>query len=99
MSQIQVTSSLLKAKAEELNAQNAQLKTQIEHLEETEATLRSMYEGESSNAFHSAFTRDKTQMMNFYNAIQQYVQVLQNVAARYAKAESQNVELATVRKY
>lgn len=98
MSQIQVNSSLLKARAEELDAQNAQLKTQIQHLEETEATLRSMYEGESSNAFHSAFTKDKAQMLNFYNAIQRYVQVLQNIAADYERVEGINVGIVTNRK-
>lgn len=99
MSQIQVTATQLKAKAEELSAQNTQLKAQIELLDETEQSLNAMWEGEANTAFHNAFQRDKTQLGNFYNAIQQYVQVLQNVAARYAQAESQNVDIANTRKY
>ena len=53
----------------------------------------------ANTAFHTAFQRDKTQFTNFFNAIQQYIQVLQNVAARYAQAESQNIDIATTRTY
>ena len=99
MSQIQVTSAQLRAKAEELSAQNTQLKAQIELLDETEQSLNAMWEGDANTAFHTAFQRDKAQLSNFHAAILQYVQVLQNVAARYAQAESQNVEIANARKY
>ena len=99
MSEIHVTVSQLKSKAEELSAQNTQLKTQIELLDEIEQNLNAMWEGDANTAFHSAFQRDKVQLTNFYNAIQQYVLVLQNVAARYAQAESQNVDIANTRKY
>ena len=95
MSEIQVTAAQLRAKAEELGAQNSQLRAQIEALSEAEQRLNSMWEGEANTAFQ----RDKTQFTNFFNAIQQYVQVLENVAARYTQAESQNVDIATTRTY
>ena len=97
MPEIQVTTAQLRAKAEELSAQNAQLKAQIERLEETELSLNAMWEGEANTAFHAAFQRDKVQFTNFYQAIQQYIQVLQSVATRYAQAESRNVEIANTR--
>lgn len=99
MAQVTLTSALLKSKAEELSAQNSQLKAQINLLEETEGNLNSMWEGDANTAFHTAFNNDKIQITNFYNAIQQYVQVLQNVAARYAQVEGQNAEIASARKY
>ena len=97
MPEIQVTTAQLRAKAEELSAQNAQLKAQIERLEETELSVSAMWEGEANAAFHAAFQRDKVQFTNFYNAIQQYIQVLQSVAARYAQAESQNIDIVNTR--
>lgn len=99
MSEIYVTAAQLKSKAEELSAQNTQLKAQIELLDETEQSLNAMWEGDANTAFHSAFQRDKNQLTNFYSAILQYVAALQNVAARYAQAESQNVDIANTRKY
>jgi WXG100 family type VII secretion target len=99
MSEIYVTAAQLKAKAEELSAQNNQLKAQIELLDETEQSLNAMWEGDANTAFHAAFQRDKAQLTNFYNAIGQYAAVLQNAAARYAQAESQNVDIANTRKY
>ena len=99
MSEIQVTAAQLRAKAEELGAQNSQLRAQIEALAEAEQRLNSMWEGEANTAFHTAFQRDKTQFTNFFNAIQQYVQVLENVAVRYTQAESQNTDIAASRTY
>lgn len=99
MAEIQVTSAQLLAKAEELGAQNTQLRAQIEALTEAEQRLNAMWEGDANTAFHTAFQRDKTQFTNFFNAIQQYIQVLQNVAARYTQTERQNVDIATTRTY
>lgn len=96
---IRISTAELRAKAEEMAAQNAQLKAQIEALSDTEQRLNSMWEGDANAAFHAAFQRDKTQFTNFYNAIQLYIQALQNVATRYAQAESQNVDIATTRTY
>ena len=58
-----------------------------------------MWEGEANDAFHNAFTRDKVQMDNFYNAIQQYAAVLDNIAAKYEAAEATNTNTATTRTY
>lgn len=99
MSYFQVTSSQLKAKAEELRNLNATFKSTTGELEELEATLGSQWEGEAKNAFHQAFTRDKVQMDNFYNAIEQYVNVLLTIAAKYENAESINTQTATTRTY
>ena len=38
-------------------------------------------------------------MHNFYNAIEQYVQKLEQIAAAYEKAEKKNTSTATTRKY
>lgn len=99
MSEIQVTSATLRSKSEELNQLNEQFKQAVSTLTEEEGTLRSQYEGEASDAFHAAFTKDITQMNNFYNAIAQYVQKLIQIADAYEKAEQANVATANTRKY
>lgn len=99
MSEIQVTSSTLKSKADELEQLNDQFKNAVSSLTDEERELRSQFEGEASDAFHNAFSSDITQMNNFYNAIAQYVQKLRQIADSYEKAESTNVDTATQRNY
>jgi WXG100 family type VII secretion target len=99
MSEIIVTSATLRSKAEELNQLNEQFKSAVSSLTDEENTLRGQFEGEASDTFHSAFTKDTTQMNNFYNAIAQYVQKLLSIAEAYEKAEQTNVATATTRNY
>lgn len=99
MSQFQVTAAQLKTKAEELRNLNATFKSTTGELEELEATLGSQWEGEAKDAFHQAFSRDKIQMDNFYNAIEQYVNVLINISVKYQNAENLNTQTASNRTY
>ncbi|MBQ7203374.1 MAG: WXG100 family type VII secretion target [Eubacterium sp.] len=99
MSQIRVTASQLRAQAEALRTTNNNFKARVGNLESTEAQLKSMWEGEANDAFHAAFTRDKIQMDNFYNAIMQYATVLDNIATKYENAEATNTNTATTRTY
>ncbi len=99
MAQIRVTAAQLKAQAEALRATNARFKSRVQNLESTEAQLKGMWEGEANDAFHAAFTRDKVQMDNFYNAIEQYATVLDNIAIKYENAENINTNTATTRTY
>ena len=69
MAIIRVTAAQLKTGAEELRNLNQQFKAAVSDLESTEGSLNSMWEGEARNAFHQAFTNDKTQMDNFFNAL------------------------------
>ncbi|MBS5522104.1 MAG: WXG100 family type VII secretion target [Clostridiales bacterium] len=99
MSQFQVTASELTRQAETLTQLNQNLQSQITVLENTEASLMGMWEGEAKNAFHNAFQNDKAKMQNFKTAIDQYVAALQNIAAKYAQAEAANVNTASTRNY
>ncbi len=99
MAQIRVTMSQLKTQAEQLEALNEQFKSQVNELEATEQQLGTMWEGEAKEAFHNAFTSDKVQMDNFYNAIKSYVQVLLMNAAKYSQAENASYQLAAERTY
>lgn len=99
MAEFNVTASQLKAKAGELKQINATYKTKVNALEEQEASLASMWEGEAKDAFRNAFKRDKTNMDNFYNAIEQYVAVMEEIAARYMQTEAINVQTASNRSY
>lgn len=99
MALIRVTASQLKAQAENLRTTNSNFKAQVANLENQELSLKNMWEGEANDAFHAAFCRDKIQMDNFFNAIQQYIAVLENIAAKYEQAEAQNTSTATTRNY
>lgn len=99
MAEIKVTASQLNAKAEELEGLNNQFKNTVNALEETETTLMGMWDGEAKDTFHQAFNNDKTQMNNYFNAIAQYVNVMRQIAAKYAQAEAANVGTASQRKY
>ncbi len=99
MSEIIVTASELRSKAQELTQINEQFRNAVISMKEEEEALRSQYEGEASDAFHNAFTRDTTQMNNFYNAITQYVYKLLEIARNYERAEQANVSTANTRKY
>ncbi len=96
---IRVSAAEMLAKADELENLNNQFKTQIDALEATEGTLIGMWEGETKEAFHTAFHNDKVQLTNFYNAIKLYVLSLRQIAARYQQAEATNMETATARTY
>ena len=96
---MKVTASQLNAKASELKELNTRFKAQVTELEQSELTLKSMWEGAANDAFHRAFETDKIQMNNFYNAIEMYVVRLAEIAARYQQAEATNQEIATNRTY
>ena len=96
---MRVTTSQLITKANELKELNARFHEQIVALEGQEESLRGMWEGEANDAFHAAFTSDKVQMTNFYNAIEMYVARLNEIAAKYQQAEQVNQEIATNRSY
>lgn len=95
MSEIQVTTATLISKAEELTQLNEQFKKAVESLKQEEQALRTSYEGESSDAFHAAFTKDSIQMDNFYNAIAQYAQKLLQIAESYEKTEQANISIVS----
>lgn len=99
MAELKVTASQLLSKAEELKNLNSTFNSRANALEETETALAGMWDGEAKEAFHKAFISDRTQMKNFYNAIEQYVSVMEQIAAKYSQAEASNVETATSRKY
>ncbi len=97
--QITVTTALLKSKAEELRALNSKFKTEISNLESQESALNGMWDGDANDAFHQNFSRDIIQMNNFYNAIEKYVQVLNQIGEEYDKAERVNVSIAQTKKF
>ena len=99
MATIMISSSMLNARAQELDDLNNQFKTQVSALEEKEQALKAMYEGDAATAFHNAFARDKVQMDNFFNCITRYAQVMREIAAKMAQTESENQNIATTRSY
>lgn len=99
MAYIYLESSSLSERANELEALNERLMGIIENLNDYEANLSSMWEGEAKDAFRTAYQRDAVQMRNFYNAIVVYVLKLRTIIERYRQREMMNVEKATTRTY
>lgn len=94
-----VSVSELASRAEQLRSLNSQFRTAVTELENTEGNLMSLWEGDAQKTFHNAFQSDKVQMANFYNAIEVYAARLEEIASKYAQAESENVEIASTRTY
>ena len=99
MTEIMVTAAHLRAKADELENLNQQLKNQNELLGEKEEALNAMWDGDANTAFHAAFNSDRIQINNFYNAIAAYVNALRAIAQKYEQTEAQNQQIACERKY
>lgn len=99
MALISLTFEQLKTQADELRQLNENFKANVTELVGIETELASMWEGQSRDAFHNAFNSDKAQMDNFYNTIEQYVQALMLILAKYQQAEGTNLETAVTRTY
>ncbi len=96
-SNFSVTANNLNTGASQLEELNAQLKSAVTELENTENSLSGMWEGEARNTFHRVFGEDKTQMTAFTDLIQRYVESLRNIANNYTQAEQTNVDTASTR--
>ncbi len=99
MSQIKVSASELKIRAERLNEMNATLKTKVDEFQSSANALAVQWEGEARNAFVDACNQDQEQMNNFIQVIQAFYQSLLTMAQKYEEAEIKNVEIANTRTY
>ncbi|MGN0621787.1 MAG: WXG100 family type VII secretion target [Porcipelethomonas sp.] len=99
MAKFTVLPSQLKSAASELLNLNGQFRQKVGSLENAEAQLNSQWDGEANDAFHAAFTRDKSQMDEFYNLIVKYADALNQIADKYDKAEAANQQIASSRTY
>ena len=89
----------LDSTAQELADLNVNFAQKVQELESTEAALQGMWEGEAREAFHTAFTSDIGQMMQFKALVDTYAAKLQDIRGRYALAEEQSAEIARNRTY
>ena len=99
MSAFTVTTATLKTKSDELNDLVTRYRASIERLVSYEASLNSMWDGEANDAFHNAFSTDKVKMDEFAALINQYIEKLIAIAARYEQTEQVNTDIATNRTY
>ena len=91
MSFYQIDSKQLRTKKDELASLIQRFLQEKESLCGNEVALRSMWEGEANDAFHSEFMRNAGRMDTFVKVIDQYVRVIESVANRYDMAEQNNV--------
>ena len=99
MAEFTVSLSTLQSKADELEQLNQSFDAMKKSLDETEANLRSMWEGPAHDAFEQAYQHDSQCFTLFYNAIKQYIVALRQAIKRYAQAENRNTEIARTRTY
>lgn len=98
MALIQVTSSDLKAAAEEIRQLNSQFHTQVENLVAQQQRLNGQWEGEAHDTFNMAFNTDKVKWEQFHAQVEEYALAIDQIAAEYAQKEGMNVTIASERK-
>lgn len=98
MAEFQVTASELSAKAEELVGLNNEYWKGVEDLIAAHSRLNGMWEGAAKQAFDNAFISDQGKMNAFYQAIVDFSNKLNTIAAEYQRAESANVQIAAERR-
>lgn len=99
MSFFQVTAAELRKKAEQLKGLNTRFKSGVDTLQTTEQALKTMWEGEANDAFHTAFIKDKSQMDRFHAVVESFIEALMIIAAKYEEAEKRNIATASTRSY
>ena len=91
MSFYQVDSKQLRSKKDELSTLIQRFIREKENLCAGEVALRSMWEGQANDAFHSEFMKSAGRMDTFVRVIDQYANVIESVAGRYDMAEQNNM--------
>lgn len=99
MALIRVTASQVRNTAGQLRDYNQNFNGQVQKLQESEASLNSMWDGQANDAFHAAFTSDKEYMTQFYTLINKYCEALDQIATEYENAENVNTDTATRRSF
>lgn len=99
MAQILVTAQELRAKAGELKDKNMGFKTHVSNLESQEGELIGMWDGQARNMFDQQFKKDVMQFNGFFTLINEYVNALEMIAAKYEQVEAVNVATANTRTY
>ncbi len=99
MSFFQVTAAELRKKADSLRGLNSRFKSGVDNLLSAEQTLKTMWEGEANDTFHTVFIKDKEQMDIFHEVVENFIEALLVIAARYEEAEKRNTATASTRSY
>ncbi len=99
MSFFQVTASELRKKADILRGLNSRFKSGVDNLLSVEQALKTMWEGEANDVFHSVFIKDRDRMELFHEVIESFIEALLIIAAKYEEAEKRNTATASTRSY
>ena len=90
MSFYQIDSNRLRNKKDELACLVQRFRQEKEALCENESMLRSMWEGEANDSFHTKFINSAAQTDAFIELVSRYIEVIGSVAQRYDTAEQIN---------
>ena len=98
MAEFSVSITQLRAKADEFEGLNKTFFNLVDELKATEEVLAGQWDGEAKEAFRTQFKNDMIQLNNFYNAIAQYVNALNEISNIYATKENAAIDIAHTRK-
>ena len=79
----------------ELRSLNQEFNSKAADIRQEHQNLITKWEGDASTAFEQNFHREEVGFDNFYQAIEEYVEALQEILNQYETAEAQNVNIAS----
>ena len=98
MTEIKVTSSELKRRADDLQQYVTKFRSEVDKMVGYEQELAGMWEGDAQAAFRKAFNEDKRKMDQFAQNIDSYIRALNSDADKYETAEQKATDIANTRK-
>lgn len=97
MSEILVSPSEIRNKAEQLKNLNNSFRHEVEKMIGYQQSLNSMWEGEAKEAFNRAFQTDRSKWESFAKNIDDFVTKILIIVTTWENAEKQAVQIASTR--
>ena len=97
MAILQVNSSTLRSKADQLSQLNSSFKNACSTLDSQFSSLSGMWTGDSKKVFQDCYRRNQNEFNDFYKGINDYINALKQAAQRYEEMERRNAEIAKSR--
>ena len=80
---------------EELRSLNTEFRNKTADIRAEHQNLITKWEGDASTAFEQNFHREEIGFDNFAQAVDEYIQALQEILAQYEAAEATNTNIAS----
>lgn len=94
MAQIQVTAAQLQDTKAQLGALISKLDSKIDETTSTVTSLKSMWEGDASDAFQQSYKQDEQKLKQSVQGLKTFENALSNIISQYQSTESANTRIA-----